>query len=101
MVNIAQKIYDDWDDDDEFSAGGICDSIADEISGLIAFKLSNIEIFEGGHDGDDHAWIIVERDNIQYGVNIPSDVYEVGGGYNWRKRKNIVFDIDDVEIFKI
>ena len=41
MVNVAQKIYDDWDDDDEFSVGGICDSIADEISGLIAFKLSN------------------------------------------------------------
>ena len=101
MVNIAQKIYDDWDDDNEFSVGGICDSIADEISGLIDSKLSNIEIFEGGHDGDDHAWIIVERDNIQYGVNIPSDVYEVGGGYNWRKRKNVVFDIDDVEIFKI
>jgi hypothetical protein len=99
MVNIAQKIYDDWEED-EFE-GGICDLIADEISSLIDSKLSNIEIFEGGHDGDDHAWIIIERDNTQYGVNIPSDVYEVGGGYNWRKRKNVIFDIDDIEIFKI
>ncbi len=93
IAQIAQIIYDEWDDDEY---GGICDMIADEISGILSHN--GIDNTDGGHDGDDHAYIIAYNDNESYIVDIPYDTYERGGGYNWSKIPNIQFTPNDVVI---
>jgi GNAT superfamily N-acetyltransferase/2'-5' RNA ligase len=108
MAAAAQEIYDAWDQggyrsseggDIEFGEGGICDSIAREIGGIIASKIRNVEVTDGGQDGDDHAWTVAYRGKEVYGIDIPHTLYERGGGYSWTKVPGVTFGADDVEIF--
>lgn len=62
---------------------------------------STPNVVEGGQDGDDHAWIIVYDDVEAVGVDIPPHVYEIGGGYNWRKIPDVRIKPSDVDIFPI
>ncbi len=100
IIEAAQKIYDNWDQTDEDS-GGICDEVENAISSIISNETSAEETELGGQDGDDHAWTIVKKGNKIYGVDIPPSVYETGSGYSWKKRKNVKFEINDVDIFEI
>lgn len=101
MASVAQKVYDEWVPDDEFDTGGICDIIANEISGVIASNISDISIEEYGQEGDDHAALIVSFDDERYVVDIPAYVYETGGGYNWKKIPNVTISANDVVIERI
>ena len=106
FIKAAQHIYDEWEqnddgEDDEYGGGGICDTVAQEIQGIIAGKLKDVEMTDGGHDGDDHAWTVCYNDTEAYGVDIPPHVYEIGGGYSWEKRPGVTFHEQDVVIFKI
>jgi len=105
IVEMAQEIYDDWDqkdddgddgDDDQYGTGGICDVISLGISEILTEN--DIEIAEGGHDGDDHSFTIAYDEQGAYIVDIPSYVYETGGGYNWTKLGGVKFTPDDIEI---
>ena len=102
MAQAAQEIYDDWDEEDFITGGGagICDEIAETIGGTIVLNIE-AEIREGGHDGDEHAWIIVSKNGESYGVDIPYGIYEQGGGYAWTKIPGVIFSPDYVEICKI
>ena len=53
---------------------------------------------DGGQDGDDHAYLIVYNDVEAYIVDIPPEVYEEGGGYNWQKKPNVTINAEDVGI---
>jgi hypothetical protein len=97
MAAIAQKIYDEWDGE----SGGICDEIANEISGIIASNIENVELDEYGHEGDDHTAVIVKRGDKTYLVDIPYYVYEKGGGYSWKKIPNVKFAPEDVQITRL
>lgn len=106
MVEAAQKIYDEWEQDEngedpELGSGGICDQIADAIVGVLQEHLGDIDTFEGGQDGDDHAWVIVQRGSEAYGVDIPPGVYESGGGYSWKKIDGVVFKPEYIVIFPV
>lgn len=111
MAEAAQRIYDSWDQTDEFQdGGGICDEIAEAISGIVASSINSdlIDISEYGHDGDDHAAIIVSamdlntgRPTERYLVDIPYDLYETGGGYNWTKIPDVIFMPQNVVIQRI
>lgn len=97
MAQAAQGIYNEWDDAEGF---GICDEIQSEMAGVIGEHIeANIE--DGGHDGDDHAFLIVSRGNERYWVDIPSRVYESGGGYSWKKIPGVVIQPSDVVIAAI
>ena len=97
LAQAAQVIYDEWDQDDEFS-GGICENIASAIWGIIADNV-DANIREWGHDGDEHAAVIVSRTNEQYVVDIPYDIYEQHiSHYNWRKHPDVTFKPEDVII---
>jgi hypothetical protein len=106
MAAAAQAVVDAWAQDDDgfdedFGAGGICDEVSSALASVIASCLDGAEISEGGHDGDDHAWLIVADAGEAAGVDIPPGVYETGGGYNWRKIKDAVIRPEDVAIWKL
>ena len=98
ITRVAQEIYDEWELDDEWGRGGICDEIADAIAGVVASNIEDIEIEEGGHEGDDHAYIIADKDGEKYIIDLPHHLYEAGGGYAWKKIQNVKFQEDDVVI---
>jgi hypothetical protein len=106
MAEAAQKVYDEWaqdekGDDEELGSGGICDGVAEAIAGVIVSSLQNVETFDGGQEGDDHAWTIAQRDGEAFGVDINQRVYEIGGGYHWKKKPNVIIRPDQVEIFSV
>lgn len=100
FARAAQKVYDGWgqdeDGDDDYGGGGICDSVANALSEVVARALDDVTITDGGQDGDDHAFIVVLTDTEAVAVDIPPDVYETGGGYSWTKREGVRFDAGDV-----
>lgn len=102
IAAAAQKIYDDWDQNDDgedemCGTGGVCDEIASAIHGIIG-DIDGTEVEEGGHDGDDHAWLIIKKDRERYAVDIPPDVYERGGGYSWQKIPGVRFRPEHIAI---
>lgn len=104
LAAAAQQVYDGWEgdgEDPELGSGGICDEVAEIMGNVISERVSDVEIFDGGQDGDDHAWVIAQRDGEAYGVDIPPGVYESGGGYNWRKRAGVTIQPDHVVVFPV
>jgi hypothetical protein len=114
FAEAAQKVYDDWEQDEEgvdpeLGGGGICDGIAAAMTWVVYSKLSprmgfnDIQVIDGGQEGDDHAFIIVI--NPEAGdaavVDIPPQVYESGGGYSWKKIPGVKMAPDDIIIEEI
>jgi len=100
MASVAQKVYDEWLPD-EGDTGGICDMVANEIGGVIASKISDVDIDDYGQEGDDHAALVVSLGNERYYVDIPAYVYETGGGYNWTKIPNVTISANDVIVERV
>ena len=103
MARAVQRVYDDWEHDeegcdDELGAGGICDRVAEALASVINMRIADVETRDGGADGDDHAWVVALNAAEAYSVDIPARVYESGAGYGWRKRPDVIFEPDDVEI---
>lgn len=100
LAEAAQSVVDNWDEE-EIGSGGICDQVANMLSEVIAANIEDVEIIDGGHDGDDHAWIVVFNDDKAYGVDISPYVYEIGGGYSWKKIDNAKIKPNDIDIWEI
>lgn len=101
LARAAQEVYDNWeigeDGGDDYGGGGICDDVASAMSLVVSRALGDdVNIVDGGHDGDDHAFIIVLTDTEAVAVDIPPGVYERGGGYSWKKIPGVRFDAGDV-----
>jgi hypothetical protein len=104
LAAAAQKVYDAWEVDEdgfdgEVGTGGVCDQVAEAMHGVIDFD--DVTVIDGGHDGDDHAFLIVYDDRDAFAVDIPPGVYETGGGYDWKKIPDVTIDGDDVEIYPV
>jgi hypothetical protein len=95
IAQAAQVVYDSWDEE-ELGGGGICDQIANEIGSVISD--AGFGVVDGGHDGDDHAWIIAYNHKESFVVDIPHHIYETGGGYSWQKIPGIQFTPDHVVV---
>lgn len=97
IATAAQAIYDEWDQsEDDF---GICDQIADAIGTIL--NEAGIDNTYGGHDGDDHAYIIAYNESESYVIDIPYNTYEIGSGYSWKKIPDVTFDQNDVVIDRV
>lgn len=99
LARAAQKVYDGWEvdeDGDDYGGGGICDDVANALSVVVTRAMDDVTIVDGGQDGDDHAFIVVLTDTEAVAVDIPSDVYETGGGYSWEKIEGVRFGAGDV-----
>lgn len=106
LATAAQEVYDGWNQNSEgidelLGTGGICSEIAQAFQEVISRQALDVQFFEGGQEGDDHAFIVVQQDDEAYGVDIPAGVYESGGGYNWKKRQGVSITPDHVVIFPV
>lgn len=104
LVKAAQQVYDAWQQDEDgmdevFGTGGICDEIAQEMSGVLSH--AGIDVVEGGQDGDDHAWLFVCDAAEAFEVDLPYCLYEHGAGYCWTKINGVVFTPEDVMLTKV
>jgi hypothetical protein len=101
MARAAQEVYDEWDEE-ALGGGGICDQVSEAMAGVIVSEIEDIEIDEGGQEGDDHSWVVVTGANGSvFGVDISPYIYERGGGYNWVKIPDVTIKAKDVCIWKI
>lgn len=110
LAAAAQRVLDDWQQDDEgidevFGSGGACDAIAGAFEDVLHFtyvdaggRETSPSFMDGGQDGDDHAWLIVYDDYEAVALDIPPYVYETGGGYNWRKIPGVRISPADIVI---
>lgn len=105
LVSAAQKIYDNWDQDEngldpELGSGGICDQITQEWAGILS--LQGWDSTEGGQEGDDHSFLYIrksEDSHEAYGIDIPTHIYESGGGYSWKKIPSVIFQPHHINIW--
>jgi hypothetical protein len=103
LAAAAQKELDDWVQDEdgvdvEFGAGGVCDAISRRLADVIATHIEAVEIADGGWEGDDHAYLLCTRGAESVVVDLPPHLYEVGGGYSWRKIEGVRLTAQDVLI---
>lgn len=103
IAEAAQEVLDGWEQDEDgydesFGWGGACDDINRAIQEIIVGTIDGVEVVDGGHDGDDHAWTIVYDDVEAFAVDIPPSVYETGGGYSWKKIDGVRVSPDDIVI---
>ena len=106
LAQAAQAVIDEWVQDDEgldgdLGAGGACDVVSQAMSAVIGSFIPDADVVDGGHDGDDHMWLIVVSGSEAVGVDIPPGVYETGGGYSWKKIDDAKIESADVAIWKI
>lgn len=103
----AQALYNEWDQDENgydeiYGSGGICDDIADVMCTTVQEK-TNYDCFSLYNEYDFHTSIYVFDIATKqiYNVNIPPHVYEIGAGYNWKKIKNVSFNINHINITEV
>jgi hypothetical protein len=104
LALAAQAVYNEWNQnteamtDEVFGGGGICDAITNAMWSVLS--ANGIDCTEGGHDGDDHAYLIAYDDVDTFSVDIPPAIYEEGMGFSWVKIPGVEFEPTDVVILK-
>lgn len=106
LLSAAQHVYDRWDQSDKENGdsmvgfGGICQDIADQISGVLnshGFDATTVS----AQIGEQHVWTVFKVQEGVYEIDISPYTYERGGGYNWKKIPDVKFDINDLMINRL
>ena len=102
MIQAAQKVYDEWDQDNEglnpeLGAGGICQDIAEEMAGVLSMAGIDSATVSASV-GDQHVWVFARFSDGVYSIDIPPGTYESGSGYVWRKKKDVRLKPSDLYI---
>lgn len=107
LIEVAQDEYDKWEQDEngfdeEYGSGGICHLIADRMIDIIHQNLTteNKEVFAVSKSLSDvqHVNILMSLDDGVYEIDIPYSIYETGGGFNWKKVPDVIFEVNDIQI---
>ncbi len=106
LARAAQEVYDAWQQDEEgvdeeLGVGGICQDVAAAHCDVLGAAGFDCYTMDNNGMGEQHVWAIVQVKEGVYGVDIPPGVYETGGGYTWRKRPDVVFRPDHIEIYEM
>jgi hypothetical protein len=101
IVAVAQAEYDNWNQneegyDEELGAGGICHLIAEEIAGVLSEQGINCSTVCSSYE--QHVYLVAQFREGVYMIDIPYHVYESGGGYTWKKKKDVKFDASHVVV---
>lgn len=93
-----QKVYDEWDEnEDEYAGGGVCHDVAEEIAGFL--DESSIEASTVSQSiGDVHVYVVAKTPKGVFRVDVNPHIYESGAAYTWKKKPDVKFDKGDVEI---
>jgi hypothetical protein len=105
LAEIAQTVYDAWDASDkdygdwQVGFGGICHLIAEKIVSY----LDDIGIYAQtvSSDAEVHVYVVAKTEDGVYLIDIPPHLYETGGGYNWEKIPEVVFNEDYIVIHRL
>lgn len=101
LASVAQKVYDAWDEnEDEYAGGGICHLIASEIAGHLGEQGIDATTVSA-QVGEQHVWVVAKLKDGVYEIDIPPGVYETGGGYSWKKIKDVTIDKSDIVVSRL
>lgn len=100
LLERAQRVYDNWDEEDRdtYAGGGICHIIADAICDVLSSE--GIECATVSCSHEQHVYVAGKFAEGVYTIDIPYHVYETGGGFSWQKIPNVVFEPDHVVWYK-
>lgn len=101
LAAAAQSEYDVWNQDEdgfdeELGTGGICHLIAERIVEVLSAEGFEAVSTHSEGVGENHVWVTAQTSQGVVMVDIPPGVYEIGGGYNWKKRPGIRFEASDM-----
>lgn len=100
LITVAQKVYDEWDEDvEEYAGGGICHLIADEICNVLQHNGYNCVTVSSSHE--QHVYCVIQVKEGVYSIDIPYHYYETGGGFSWKKIQEVQFSPDDITLYRI
>jgi len=104
LVIAAQKVYDDWEQDEEghcdwLGYGGICQDIADEQAEIL--EEHGIDAASVSSSHEQHVFVLAFDNDEAYVIDIYPGVYETGGGFCWRKIPDVEFDWQDVVVERV
>lgn len=106
LASLAQEVYESWRQDGdgldpELGMGGICQDVADAlVSGLAEIGVQDAVAIHSSV-GENHVFVVASLADALVEVDIPPTVYEVGGGYVWRKRENVVITPEHLVIDRL
>lgn len=87
----------------EQTEGGLCHIFADIIVDEISKE--GIEIYSVSSCHEQHVYTVFRINEGDmagvYQLDIPYSVYETGGGFSWKKIKDVEFNVDDFYIYKL
>lgn len=106
LAAVAQKVYDEWKQDDEgycdwLGYGGICQDIAEEQAELIYEVLDGVEASTISSTFEQHVFVVVADDEEAVVVDVRPWLYETGGGFCWRKIPGVEFIPEDIDIYSV
>ena len=105
LAQAAQEEYDDWTQDEEgineeLGAGGICHDIAENIAGVL--NDHGIESDTVSQTiGEQHVYTLAKVKEGVFAVDIEPRIYESGSGYVWKKRSNVKFSPNHIDIYMV
>lgn len=101
LAQAAQKIYDDWDeeDNDTYAGGGICHLIADEFVSILYENGVVCTSVSSSHE--QHVYVALKVIEGVYTLDLHYSIYETGGGFSWKKIPNVKFEANDIDIYRV
>lgn len=104
IAMAAQKQYDQWAQDEEgydeeLGSGGICHLIADDLADIL--NDVGVECSTVCDTSEQHVYLVCKFKEGVYSIDIPYHVYESGGGFTWKKKKDVKFDTSHVIIYPL